>query len=93
MRTIETIATVNPEGKLTIELASDLPPGTHQVVIVIDEKLTAQTEQATEEPGGQPEILKNAWTVLRAQAGSIEMPEDWSKEHDHYLYGTPKREP
>ncbi|PSB19051.1 hypothetical protein C7B61_11835 [filamentous cyanobacterium CCP1] len=43
MKTIETIATVNHEGKLTIELASDLPPGTHRAVVVIDEALLAQT--------------------------------------------------
>ena len=38
-----------------------------------------------------PEQPKTAWTVLRTHAGSIEMPEDWSKEHDHYLYGIPKQ--
>jgi hypothetical protein len=21
----------------------------------------------------------------------VEMPPDWASEHDHYLYGTPKR--
>jgi hypothetical protein len=24
-------------------------------------------------------------------AGTVEGPEDWSEEHDHYLYGVPKR--
>lgn len=33
----------------------------------------------------------NAWNTLKEMAGSIEMPEDWSQEHDHYLYGTPKQ--
>lgn len=33
----------------------------------------------------------NAWDTLKEMAGSIEMPEDWSQEHDHYLYGTPKQ--
>ena len=33
----------------------------------------------------------NVWDTLEALAGSVEMPEDWSEEHDHYLYGTPKR--
>jgi hypothetical protein len=23
--------------------------------------------------------------------GTYEAPEDWSSEHDHYLYGTPKK--
>jgi hypothetical protein len=33
----------------------------------------------------------DALSVLEALAGSIEGPADWSAEHDHYLYGTPKR--
>lgn len=33
----------------------------------------------------------DALAVLEALAGSIEAPADWSAEHDHYLYGTPKR--
>lgn len=33
----------------------------------------------------------NAWEYLRKYAGTVEMPEDWSAEHDHYLYGSPKR--
>lgn len=35
-------------------------------------------------PGG-------VWQVLRAYAGSVEAPEDWSEQLDHYLYGTPKQ--
>lgn len=32
-----------------------------------------------------------AWDLLQQSAGSLEMPADWSAEHDHYLYGNPKR--
>jgi predicted RNase H-like HicB family nuclease len=32
----------------------------------------------------------NAWDVLEALTGTIEAPSDWSSQHDHYLYGTPK---
>jgi hypothetical protein len=28
---------------------------------------------------------------LRSIAGATDGPGDWSVEHDHYLYGTPKR--
>ncbi|MGB7158688.1 MAG: hypothetical protein WBD40_11515 [Tepidisphaeraceae bacterium] len=31
------------------------------------------------------------WDVLKPHVGSVTMPADWSLEHDHYLYGTPKR--
>jgi hypothetical protein len=30
------------------------------------------------------------WDVLEALVGSVDAPEDWAGEHDHYLYGTPK---
>jgi len=34
----------------------------------------------------------NAWDVLESLTGSVEAPADWSAEHDHYLYGTPKHQ-
>ena len=33
----------------------------------------------------------DAWAVLDSQSGTVQAPSDWSSEHDHYLYGTPKR--
>ncbi|MBD6614384.1 hypothetical protein FNW02_00465 [Komarekiella sp. 'clone 1'] len=38
MKSIETIATVTKDGKITAQLPLDIPEGEHQVVIVIDEK-------------------------------------------------------
>ncbi len=32
------------------------------------------------------------WDWMEEHAGTIEAPEDWSLEHDHYLYGAPKRQ-
>jgi hypothetical protein len=32
-----------------------------------------------------------AWEVLDGLTGTVEGPEDWAVEHDHYLYGSPKR--
>ncbi len=34
---------------------------------------------------------ESAWDVLDRMIGSVKAPPDWSAEHDHYLYGTPKR--
>jgi hypothetical protein len=34
----------------------------------------------------------NAWDMLESLTGSVEAPADWSAEHDHYLYGTPKQQ-
>jgi hypothetical protein len=30
------------------------------------------------------------WSAVESLIGSIELPEDWSAEHDHFLYGSPK---
>jgi hypothetical protein len=34
---------------------------------------------------------ETAWDVLHRLAGTVEAPEDWALEHDHYIHGTPKR--
>ena len=34
--------------------------------------------------------VANVWDLLEDLTGTVEAPEDWSAEHDHYLYGTPK---
>ena len=33
----------------------------------------------------------DAWDLLEQATGSLQCPADWSSEHDHYLYGSPKR--
>jgi hypothetical protein len=38
MRTIETTAVIEPNGKLILQLPSDIPPGQHRVVVVIEEQ-------------------------------------------------------
>ena len=35
---------------------------------------------------------EDAWDVLEAMTGTVEAPPDWSVEHDHYLYSTPKQQ-
>lgn len=45
---------------------------------------------ATEEPPPQDPVSA-LWELLEKNAGSIVGPPDWATEHDHYLYGTPKR--
>jgi hypothetical protein len=36
---------------------------------------------------------EDAWDVLDELIGTIKAPPDWAGEHDHYLYGTAKRNP
>lgn len=39
----------------------------------------------------EDEVSLNAWDILDALTGSIRAPEDWAIEHDHYLYGVPRK--
>ena len=34
---------------------------------------------------------EDAWAELESLAGTIDAPEDWSKEHDHYIHSVLKR--
>ena len=34
----------------------------------------------------------DAFDVLEKLTGTVEAPEDWAVQHDHYLYGTPRKE-
>jgi hypothetical protein len=49
----------------------------------------ATAESSVEPEAALPE--SSVWDLLERAAGTVEMPADWASEHDHYLYGTPKR--
>ena len=63
-----------------VEQVHDLPDPLQQQVLTFILNLRQQSQK--------PEA--NAWDILEALTGTIEAPTDWSSEHDHYLYGTPK---
>jgi hypothetical protein len=44
--------------------------------------------EVVENSDGSPSL----WEKLRDLAGTVEGPEDWAENHDHYIHGTPKRE-
>lgn len=60
---------------------ADLPDELQQQVLMFVATLRQQ-QQAND----------NAWDVLESMIGTVEAPADWSAEHDHYLYGTPKQQ-
>jgi hypothetical protein len=43
------------------------------------------------DPAEKEVVAGDALVLLEKLAGTIDAPEDWADEHDHYLYGTPKR--
>jgi hypothetical protein len=51
----------------------------------IDGKISINIEHKDLITSGDP------WSALESLIGTIEGPEDWALEHDHYIYGTPKR--
>jgi hypothetical protein len=57
MRTVETTATVTPDGSLTVQVPPDVTPGTHRIVLVIDEPPEARERQL----GAFPVISVGAW--------------------------------
>ena len=59
------------------DTALDLEPNTRYLI-------TIQTLEAPPNNG-------DLWDLLENLAGTVLAPPDWSEEHDHYLYGTPKR--
>jgi hypothetical protein len=60
------------------ETSLELEPNKRYKIQIISKELSS------EKPS------ENAWDVLESLAGTIDAPDDWSSEHDHYLYGTPK---
>ena len=75
-----THAHVSEDGTLVL---SNLPFAAGEQVEVILRVEPSAEEQATA-PG-------DALAVLEQLIGTVEAPSDWAAEHDHYLYGTPKR--
>ena len=65
-----------------VEQVNDLPDNLQQQVLTF--VLTLRQEQLQKSG--------NAWDVLESLTGTVEAPADWSAEHDHYLYGTPKHQ-
>lgn len=63
-----------------VEQVNDLPDNLQQQVLTY---ISTLRQEHLQQSG-------NAWDILESLAGTIEAPADWSVEHDHYLYGTPK---
>lgn len=72
----------NPIITKLIEEMNELPDDLQQQVLEFVETLRQQHIRTS----------SNAWDVLESLMGTVEAPADWSAEHDHYLYGTPKHQ-
>ena len=68
MRAIQTRATVTSDGKLTIDVPSDVAPGEHQVIVVIDE-MPSQELAAVAQHGGSFDWLADEPDLYSDQDG------------------------
>lgn len=57
------------------------------VDLELNKRYVISVQESTADEGDEG----SAWQVLESLAGTLDAPEDWSVEHNHYLYGTPKR--
>jgi hypothetical protein len=83
-------------GTVVLDEGVELPEGAQvNIEVVNGEKVATaalptdrpKTETTTSEDPKRPTI----WDKLLELAGTVEGPPDWAENHDHYLYGTPKR--
>jgi len=59
---------------------------------VVSALKTALGLPSVDERPSHPRTEPTLWDSLERLTGIIEAPRDWSDEHDHYLYGLPKRQ-
>lgn len=64
-------------GQIALDEPAALPEGVEVTVEIVDRDNDKST----------------IWKKLRELAGTVEgLPSDMAENHDHYLYGTPKKE-
>ena len=70
------------DGQVVLAAPLPLPDGTTVKLEVVP------AEPPAPPAGGRPKsFLEHFQDVI----GKVELPEDAAEQHDHYLYGTPKR--
>lgn len=72
----------NPIITQVIEQMHDLPLDVQEQILEFVTTLRQTNSQNSD---------ADAWDVLESLIGTVEAPSDWSSQHDHYLYGTPKK--
>jgi len=92
MAMIKTLTAVYDGEVLRIDGAVDLEPNMRYIITA--EPAPLVDESGIPSKGGisnGSSTEESAWDILESLIGTVEGPEDWASEHDHYLYGTPKR--
>ncbi|MEH2363676.1 hypothetical protein [Nostoc sp.] len=75
------ILTVTFDGSvLRPDIPLDLEPNKRYVITIVSEDINSSKTKAAD-----------VWDVLEDLTGTVDAPEDWASQHDHYLYGTPNK--
>lgn len=62
-------------GRIMLDEATPLPEGAQVSIELVE----------------CDDAMPTIWEKLRSMAATVEGPEDWARNHDHYIHGTPKR--
>ena len=54
--------------------------------------LRVTVEEVPAPPDTPPLNLAEFFDAIVAETGLVDGPEDWAAQHDHYLYGAPKKD-
>jgi len=85
------------DGVIVLQLGLHLPEGTDvEVCVAADrnssaESVDSETPTAEESRGDKPRTLYERMKPIIGIANDL--PTDFANNHDHYIHGTPKRQP
>ena len=68
MKTIETNAIISPDGQMTVQVPSDIVPGEHRIVLMIDEATILSKEETAPELDVEKNILVQMQPLSRQRA-------------------------
>lgn len=67
MKTIQAIATVTEDGKLIVQVPTDITPGEHQIVLIIDETSIEQQKTSPLKFSDYPAGVRSANFTFRRE--------------------------
>ncbi|KAF3884055.1 MULTISPECIES: hypothetical protein [Nostocales] len=76
MRSIETIANISPDGKLTVQLPYHVPSGDYRVVVEIDEAPIIDEFPLESQSLAAATTTDDAWEFFNTLIGMVEAPDD-----------------
>ncbi|HYR57418.1 MAG TPA: hypothetical protein VEO95_02265 [Chthoniobacteraceae bacterium] len=74
------------------EILDSLPALTPSQWEQIEKRIGELRPANNQPPSGETSKQGKSWReAIRPLVGSVDGPDDWAENHDHYIHGTPKR--